>query len=176
MKTLFYLLLIFPSLAYSQTSKQDSIWMPFKSFIGNWKGNGASESGKGKYERSYHWIYNGTFIEIHNKSTYGPSTDNPKGEVHEDLGYFSYDKVRKTFVLRQFHIEGFVNQYVLDSISSDNRTITFKTEAIENIPKGWQAKERYRILNEDTIEETFLLAQPGEDFTVYSKVTLFRQK
>lgn len=176
MKKLFYLLIIFPSLTYSQTSKHDSIWIPFKSFIGTWKGDGVSESGKGKYERSYQWIYNGTFIEIHNKSTYEPSTYNPKGEVHEDLGYFSYDKVRKTFVLRQFHIEGFVNQYVLDSISPDKKTITFKTEAIENIPEGWQAKERYRIINEDVIEETFLLAQPGENFTVYSKVALHRQK
>jgi hypothetical protein len=176
MKKLFYLLLIFPSLAYSQSSKRDSIWMPFKSFIGVWKGYGVSESGKGKYERSYQWIYNGTFIEIHNKSTYAPTSNFPKGEVHEDLGYFSYDKARKTFVLRQFHIEGFVNQYVLDSISSDNRIITFKTEAIENIPKGWQAKERYRILNDNEIEETFELAEPGKDFTVYSKVTLIRQK
>lgn len=176
MKNIFCLLLIFPSLVFSQTSKHDSIWMPFKSFIGVWKGDGISESGKGKYERTYQWIYNGTFIEIHNKSTYPPSAANPKGEVHEDLGYFSYDKSRKTFVLRQFHIEGFVNQYVLDSISSDKKMMTFKTEAIENIPKGWQAKERYRILNENAIEETFELAEPGKSFGVYSKVTLIRQK
>jgi len=176
MKKLFYLLLIFPSVLYSQTSKHDSIWLPFKSFIGTWKADGISESGKGKYERTYQWIFNGNFIEIHNKSTYAPSNNNPKGEVHEDLGYFSYDKVRKTFVLRQFHIESFVNQYVLDSISSDKKTFSFKTEAIENLPKGWQAKERYRILNENTIEETFELAEPGKDFKVYSKVTLLRQK
>jgi hypothetical protein len=176
MKKIFYLLLILPSLAYSQTASHDSIWLPFKYFIGTWSGDGVSESGKGKYERTYQWIYNGTFIEIHNKSSYPPTTNNPKGEVHEDLGYFSYDKARKTFVLRQFHIEGFVNQYVLDSISPDKKIITFKTEAIENIPKGWQAKERYRIINENTIEESFELAEPGKDFSVYSKVTLLRKK
>jgi hypothetical protein len=176
MKRVLYLLLILPSLTCAQTSTHDSIWFPFKSFIGTWKGEGVGESGKGKYERTYNWIFNGTFIEIKNKTTYPPSANNPKGEVHQDLGYLSYDEIRKTFVLRQFHIEGFVNQYCLDSISSDKKTITFKTEAIENIPKGWQAKERYRILNENSIEETFELAEPGKDFKVYSKVTLVRQK
>jgi hypothetical protein len=176
MKKLLFLFLIFPSLVYSQTSRRDSIWFPLKSFIGVWKGDGVSESGNGKYERSYQWIYNKTFIAINNKSAYPPSANNPKGEVHEDLGYFSYDKARKTFVLRQFHIEGFVNQYVLDSISPDRKFMTFRTEAIENIPKGWQAKETYRILNENSFEETFELAAPGKAFEVYSKVTLFRQK
>ncbi|HSD64011.1 MAG TPA: heme-binding beta-barrel domain-containing protein [Ignavibacteriaceae bacterium] len=176
MKKLFCLLLIFPSLAYSQTSGHDSIWLPFKPFIGTWTGIGSGEPGTGKYERTYQWIYNGTFIEVRNKSTYPPSNNNPAGEVHEDLGYFSYDKGRRTLVLRQFHIEGFVNQYILDSISPDKKTMTFKTESIENIPEGWQAKERYRILNENAIEETFELAEPGKDFAVYSKVTLLRQK
>ena len=37
-------------------------------------------------------------------------------------------------MLRQFHIEGFVNQYKLESISADGKTIVFISEAIENIP------------------------------------------
>jgi len=176
MKKFFYLLLIIPSIVYSQNSKQDSLWLPFKPFIGLWRGDGGGEPGNGKYERSYEFIFNNHFIEIHNKSVYPPSASNPKGEVHEDLGFFSYDNFRKTFILRQFHSEGFVNQYSLDSISLDRKTIIFKTEQIENIPEGWQAKESYRILNENEIEETFELAEPGKSFEIYSKVKLIRQK
>lgn len=176
MKKLFYLFLIIPSLVYSQNSKRDSIWLPLKPFIGTWRGDGGGEPGNGKYERTYQFIFNNNFIEIHNKSTYPPSTAYPKGETHEDLGFISFDKNRKTFMLRQFHIEGFVNVYALDSISPDRKTIIFRTEQIENIPNGWQAKESYRILKENEIEETFELAEPGKKFEVYSKVKLVRQK
>jgi hypothetical protein len=160
---------------YAQTSKQDSIWSPFRYFIGKWNGTGAVEGDNGNYERSYQFIFNKRFIEIRNKSTFAPTEKNPKGEVHEDLGYISYDKKRKAFILRQFHIEGFVNQYKLDSISKDGKTIVFTTEAIENIPDGWKAKETYRLIRDNEFTETFELAEPNKPFEVYSKVTLKKQ-
>ena len=51
--------------------------------------------------------------------------------------------MRKTFVFRQFHGEGFVNQYTLDSLSGDKKMLVFVSEAIENIPQGWRARETY---------------------------------
>jgi hypothetical protein len=91
-----------PSLAFSQLSKQDSIWLPLKFMIGNWTGSSEGQPGKGTYERSYQQVLNKKFIEIKNKSTYPPSKDNANGEVHEDRAFISYDKGRKTFVMRNF--------------------------------------------------------------------------
>lgn len=164
-----------PTLLLAQTSKKDSLWLPFKPFIGKWQGTGGGEPGTGTYQRSYNFIFNNNFIEIRNKSIYPPGASNPQGEIHEDLGYFSYDKFRKTYVLRQFHIEGFVNVYYLDSISPDRKTIVFRTNQIENIPPGWEAKESYHIINNNEIEESFELAEPGKSFTPYSKVKLIRK-
>jgi hypothetical protein len=100
------------------------------------------------------------FIEVRNTSVYPPTDKNPAGEIHEDIGYISFDKVRRQFVLRQFHIEGFVNQYVLDSISADNKTIIFVSESIENIPSGWRARETYHIGSINEITETFIGRHP----------------
>ncbi|MFZ6009081.1 MAG: hypothetical protein ACOYXT_01940, partial [Bacteroidota bacterium] len=99
---------------------------------------------------------------------------NPKGEVHEDKGFISYDKARRTFVLRQFHVEGFVNQYKIESISTDGKTIAFISEAIENIPAGFRARETYHIISNDEFTETFELAEPGKEFELYSKAILKR--
>ena len=176
MKSILLAILLFPCSAFGQLTKQDSIWLPFATFIGTWQGTGGGEPGIGKYERSYGFILGKRFIEVRNKSIYPPTTINPDGEKHEDVGYISYDKVRKTFVLRQFHVEGFVNQYVLDSVSVDRKILVFRTEAIENIPKGWQAKESYLLTSVDEIMETFELAAPGKSFEVYTKVTLHRVK
>ena len=174
MKKIALLLLLCPILSHAQLTKQDSLWLPFKSFIGKWTGVSEGQSGSGKYERSYELVLNRKFIEVKNKSIYPPSRDNPAGEVHEDHGFISYDKSRKTFVLRQFHIEGFVNQYRVESISPDGKNIVFISEAIENIPSGFRAKETYKIISDDEFSEAFELAEPGKDFEVYSKAILKR--
>lgn len=161
---------------FAQPTKQDSIWQPLKVFIGSWEGKGGGESGIGDFVRSYRFVLNKRYIEIRNKSTYPPTAKNPKGEVHEDWGYFSYDKLRRTFVLRQFHVEGFVNQYKQESISEDGKRLVFVSEAIENIAPGWRAKETYEVLSNNQIQETFELAEPNKEFSVYSKVTLNRIK
>jgi hypothetical protein len=123
--------------------------------------------GTSKVEREYRFVLNDKFLEMKNKSTYEPQEDNPKGEVHEDCGLFSYDQGRKKFVFRQFHVEGFVNQYVLDSLPADGKTLIFVTEGIENIPSGWRARETYNILNDDEFTETFELAPPEQEFELY---------
>lgn len=176
MRTIFALLVISPLLSFGQMTKQDSIWLPFKNMIGKWNGESDGQPGKGKYERSYELVLNKKFIEVKNKSTYPPSANNPKGEVHEDHGFISYDRSRKTFVLRQFHMEGFVNQYKIESISLDGKTLVFLSESIENIPEGFRAKETYRIISNNEFIETFELAEPGKEFEVYSKAVLKRQK
>lgn len=169
MRYLLMIVLLVPTLSLAQMTKQDSVWLPLKGMLGNWSGKGGGEPGQGVYERSYNVILNKKFIEVRNKSTYPASDKKPNGEVHEDIGYISYDKARKTFVLRQFHVEGYVNQYRLESISSDGKTMVFISEAIENIPPGFKAKETYNFTGEGKFTETFELAEPGKEFEVYTK-------
>ena len=175
MKFAFALILLMPQLSFAQLTKTDSLWLPFKHFIGTWTGTGEGVDGKGTYERSYKFVYN-RYIELKNKSVYAPTKENPKGYIHEDFGVISYDKMRKTFVFRQFHIEGFVNQYVLESISLDGKTIVFVTEAIENIPKGWRCRETYTINNGNELTEAFDMAEPNKDFEPYTKASFKRLK
>ena len=84
-----------------------------------------------------------------------------------------FDRARKTLVLRQFHVEGFVNQYVQDDGGPPTR-ISFTTEAIENIPAGWRARETYIVHGPDAFEEVFELAENGKPFEVYSRAQLRR--
>ena len=175
MKSIITVLLILPILSFAQNSKIDSLWMNFQPFIGSWTGTGQGVDGVGTYERTYQFILNKQYIEVKNKTNYPPTTENPKGYVHEDIGYMSYDKMRKTFVFRQFHGEGFVNQYVLESLSSDKKTFVFVSEAIENIPQGWRARETYTV-SQDILTEIFNLAEPGKDFTPYTQAVLRKKK
>lgn len=110
---------------------------------------------------------------MRNRSEYPIQDKNPKGEIHEDEGFFSFDRTRKRLVLRQFHVEGFVNQYVQDPESSSQKLV-FRTESIENIPAGWRARETYVIHGPDEYEEIFELAEAGKGFELYSRAHLKR--
>ncbi len=148
----------------------ENIWEPFKYFIGSWDGHETGRAGIGKGDRTYKIIMGDTYLFYKNTSAFEPQEKNPDGEVHEDWTFFSYDKFRKKYVLREFHIEGFVNQYTLDSLSSlsnDNKRFVFISENVENAPEGLRGRVRVNIKNENEFVETFELAFPGKDFSLF---------
>jgi hypothetical protein len=171
-----FVLLIMPVTFLAQTDKKPDVWEPLRYFVGSWEGTSKGQAGNGKVEREYRFALNGAFLEVKNKATYAPQDKNPKGEIHEDLGFISYDKMRKKFILRQFHVEGFVNQYTLGIVSTDSKSLSFDTESIENIPAGWRARETYKILNNDEFVEIFELAPPGKEFSVYTENSFKRKQ
>jgi len=148
---------------------------PVSFMIGRWESTIEGEPGKGIGRREYTRALNNRFIRIVNRSEYPPQEKNPKGEVHEDEGFFSFDRARKRLVLRQFHVEGFVNQFVQDS-DAPNGTLVFTSEALENIPAGYRARETYIVKGSDTFEELFEIAAPGQPFQTYSRQTFTRVK
>ena len=149
---------------------------PIRFMVGTWKGESSGQSGKGTSERTYAFELGDAFLVARNTAVYPPQPKNEKGETHRDTGFISYDKLRKTLVFRQFHSEGFVNQYLLDPNATREDTVVFVTETIENIMPGWRARETYRKTGPDTMVETFELAEPRKEFEVYSVCKLTRVK
>jgi hypothetical protein len=147
--------------------KQPDPFAPIRNLEGRWRGEGQGRPGTSSVERVYEFVMGGRFLHARNTSTFAPQEKNPRGEKHEDWGMFSFDKSRKKLVLRQFHVESFVNQYVLDRVSEDRKEIVFVTEAIENLSPGFRARETYRLTNPESFEETFEIAAPGKEFAVY---------
>jgi hypothetical protein len=119
-------------------------------------------------------VLNNQFIQINDRAVYEPQERNPEGEVHEEIGYISYDRNRDKFVLREFHVEGYVNQYILEDLGPGENQVVFKTEAIENIPAGWQARTTYEILGENEFRETFDLAGPDQGWSCFIAIEFKR--
>ena len=171
-------LFVMAGLPLSIASAQPPAPDPFERvnfLVGQWEGTSEGRPGKGTVRREYTRALDGRFIRVRNRSEYPVQEKNPKGETHEDEGFISFDRARKKLVFRQFHVEGFVNQYVEDGESSSARVI-FTTESIENIPAGWRARETYVVHGPDEFEEVFELAESGKPFEVYSRARLTRLK
>ena len=150
-----------------EANKTADPWETFRYFLGQWRGIGSGNPGESQVEREYKLVLNEQFIQIINRSVYEPQERNPDGEVHEDIGFLSFDRSRQRYILREFHVEGYVNQYLLEDGDTARQTLVLRTEAIENIPPGWQARTTYGILGENEFRETFDLAGPGQELSCY---------
>jgi len=149
-------------------------WEPIRRLAGTWAGESEGHPGRGIATRTYVFVLNDGYLHERNLSTYPPQDTNEAGEVHEHWSLFSYDRRRGTLVLRQFHQEGFVNQYKLNAEMSGPGRVVFESEGFENFDNNWRARETYLFGSDDNFEETFELAKPGTDFFVYSKTAFKR--
>jgi hypothetical protein len=160
-------------LALSAAAQSDP-WAPIRIFEGKWQGEITGKPGKQLSSRQYHFELDGKFLSQRDDSVFQNDDAAAKPKTRVDFGYFSYDKFLNKIVWRQFHSEGFVNEYRLETVSADNKSLEFVTVRIENLPEGWRAKKSYRVISNDDIEETFSLAPPGKDFEVYTQAHLKR--
>lgn len=149
-------------------------WRPVERLVGNWRGSSTGEAGHAEVVRSYRKLMNGRYLQETHTSTYPPQPRNAKGEVHEHLSLISHDRQRQTLVLRQFHIEGFVNTYRLSAEPAADGKLVFESEQFENFSNAWKARETYEFTGDDRVVETFELAPPGKPFQVYSRTELQR--
>jgi len=167
------LFMLFQAQASPAPSPSPDAWSPVRFMVGEWDGESEGEPGKGTVKRSYQFVLGGKFLHERNVSTYPPQPRNPKGEVHEHWSFIGHDKARRTLVFRQFHQEGFVNQFVMGPVKPGG-PIVFDSEALENTPSGWKARETCEVISPDEFVETFELAMGDKPCQVYSKARFKR--
>ncbi len=158
----------------TRESAAEDRWEPLRFFLGDWTGAGTGRPGHSQVERSFRLTLADQFIEIRSRSLYEPQERNPAGEDHREIGLLGYDRERARYILREFHVEGFVLQYVLASPATDDAPCVWETEAIENMPPGWRARTTWEILAADSFRETFDLARPAEEWARYITTVLHR--
>lgn len=176
MRNVLLLAIFIPCLVLAQSQQEEDVWAPFEILAGKWEGTGGVGSIKSRIEAEYRFVLDGKYMEVRHRAVFPPQKDKPEGEVHEDFGIISFDRYREKFVFRQFHAEGFVNQYTLDSLSVDGDIFVFSTELIENAPPGTRAEFKLMIAGENELITTFNVAFPGKEFQCYSKNNFRRMK
>jgi hypothetical protein len=149
-------------------------WEPVRVLVGEWVGRAQGQSGTGTVRRKYSFVLRDRYLYETNISTYPSKGGNRDGEEHWSM--ISYDRVRDKLVLRQFHQEGFVNQYEVNTKASGLGRLVFDSVRFENLGKRWKARETYEILGVDEFIETFEVGEPGKKLEVYSRNHFKRYK
>jgi len=169
--TLILSFVIISGISFGQENPFDKI----NFIIGDWTGTGSGFGNEtSKIESSFQIIMNGNYIEVKNESQFAPTDKNPKGEHHIDKGFISFDKNRNLILFRQFNNEGYFNQYVLNDSLSNETTLVFETEFIENFVPNGKAKWTIRKLNENEIETIFDVSF-GKEFSCFGTNKLIKK-
>jgi len=156
--------ILFAGIINGQSSSFDQL----KFLSGKWTGNGEGfGNNKSVINSSFEFIMGGTYLEIKNESQFESTKNNPKGEHHIDKGFISFDTSRKVLVFRQFNIEGYINQYVLNTQKSNDSTLVFETETIENFIPGGKARWTIKKISEDQIETIFDVFFPNKGYSCF---------
>src|ERR1017187_144302 len=111
-------------LAMSAVAQSDP-WATVRVFEGKWEGPTSGKPGIGTTSREYRFELDGKFLSRRATSVYQPGDPAAKPPVHQDFGVFSCAASLKKLGRTQFHSEGLVNEYTLDSVSPDGKSLVF---------------------------------------------------
>lgn len=165
-------LIIASGLCFGQTNAFEKI----NFIIGEWSGTGSGfGNDKSKIESSFQLVMNDNYIEVKNESIFEPTEQKPEGEHHIDHGFISYEKSRDVIIFRQFHIEGFVTRYTLSDSLSDQNTLVFETDLIENFVPGGKARWTIKKISDNEIETTFDVSFPNKGYTCFGVNKLIKK-
>ena len=115
-------------------------------------------------------------MQVSHKAVYPPQEKNPKGEIHEDAAFLSFDRGREEIRHAAVSHRRLREPLCAGTYQRGRAHADLRHGAIENIPPGWRGRETYRFASDDEFTETFELAAPGKDFTVYSVARFTRKK
>ena len=134
---------------------------------GEWRGVGEGDPGTSGSERHVDSYLGNKYIRATGRSVYPKQDKSPKGEVHEQLNLWSFDRARSVIVMREFDTLGFVCTYVLDKAASAPDRWVLVAESLENVPKGWKARYVITRKAEDEYHEMLELDPDGKGFQPY---------
>lgn len=145
-----------PNLAWASPSSSDRLsaiaWL-----VGEWSGVGEGHPGTSATSRHAARVQNDHFIRVEGRSVYPRQERNAAGEIHSSVDYWSFDRQRGLFVLRQFDSLGFVSTYVQDRAASSGERLVLVSEHLENVPAGWRGRYSYEHEAPDEYRELFEL-------------------
>ncbi|MGD8306696.1 MAG: hypothetical protein PVF17_08590 [Ignavibacteria bacterium] len=161
------LLALFITISYAGFAQNH--FANFEFLIGDWQGVETGVAGDGIGFRTYKYELNKNYIFSHNQSTFPISEKKPRGEVHRDISVMSFNSNDSSIVLREFHVEGFTNIYLLNEEYSEDNKFVFITREIENNPGGWAARLIIEKISDTEFIEYFDIAMDGKNFSPFLK-------
>jgi len=169
MKWMVIAALLFATVAYGQSDTDK--WSGFRPLEGRWTGEGEGFGSVSDVTHEWGLALEGHFLQLQTVSTVRAAAGD--GEVHEDVGFLSFDTDRSSYVFRQFLSEGYVNTFDVSILEGENLKILFAARESESAG-GMRAQMRLEMLSDSEYEMVLDLAMPGKDFSACQTMRMKR--
>jgi hypothetical protein len=160
MKTKLYLVIGFLALTINSSGQQNSSWTKWAWLIGEWRGEGSGEPGKGGGVFSFRPDLNEKILVRKDHSEY-PATAKRPAVIHDGLLIVYLDFSGNPSKAIYFDNEGHTINY---SIDYSDKNIILLSDKIPNAPLF---RLTYTLLGNETINTKFEMSQDGEKFMTY---------
>ena len=145
-------------------------WTAFQPLVGQWQGTGAGFGSTSQVWHTWEFVLGGNFLRLVTRSI--SIREDGSEDVHEDVGFLSFDTDREAFVFRQFLTEGYVNTYDL-VVSAEGSVIDFGYREAESAGE-MRARMKLTFKGNDAYEMVLDLAFPGKDFKACQRMEMAR--
>ena len=146
-------------------------WAPIRYLLGEWEGADIGKEDSSRIVQEYRFALGGKFVRSATHAEFDPAEAGVEPEVHEDVGYLSFDADRGLIIFRQFHSEGFVNTYALERATEDS--LIFVSESTEG-SSGSRVRLRYWLSGADEFVQELDLAPPERSYFTYKRMKMVR--
>lgn len=148
-------------LSVAPASAEDDIWGAFNPLLGKWRGESEGFGSTARVKHDWEFVMKGAFLALHTDSR----GEGPRGpEMHEDVGFLSFDRDAERWVFRQFLSEGFVNTFVVKPEEVDGLP-AFDFEFLTAESAGsMRVRMRLVFTSQDAYTMTLDLAGKGGDY------------
>jgi hypothetical protein len=157
---LFFCVVLITCITKTSLSQQNSSWAKWSWLMGEWKGEGSGEPGKGGGTFVFKNELDGKILVRRSHSEY-PASGSKPAIVHDDLMIVYPDLSGKPAKAIYFDNEGHTINY---SITYSDKTIVLLSDKIPNVPIF---RLTYIMLDDKTIDTKFEISQDGEKFMMY---------
>jgi hypothetical protein len=160
MKTKLYLTASLFMIMTTCFGQQTASWTKWSWLVGEWKGEGSGEPGKGGGIFTFKTDLNDKILVRKAHSEY-PATAGKPAIVHDDLLIVYLDFSGNPSKAIYFDNEGHTINY---SITYSEKAIVLLSDKIPHVPVF---RLTYNLLDNDSIDTKFEMSQDGEKFMVY---------
>ncbi|OWK74405.1 hypothetical protein CBW16_03070 [Flavobacteriaceae bacterium JJC] len=160
MKTKLLFTIAFFAFFTSCFGQQSTSWNQWNWLIGEWKGEGKGEPGKGGGTFSFKPDLDQKIIIRKSHSEY-PATEKKPKIIHDDLMIVYSDFTGNAAKAIYFDNEGHTIHY---SITYPEKSIVLTSDKMPNVP---MFRLTYTLLNNGAVNTKFEMSQDGEKFMTY---------
>ena len=160
MKAKLFFTIILTTIITAGFGQQSSSWAKWSWLMGEWKGEGSGEPGKGSGAFSFKTDLDNKILVRKAHSEY-PGVSGKPATIHDDLLIVYLDFSGNPAKAIYFDNEGHTINY---TISYNDKTIILLSDKISNMPVF---RLTYTLLNDDSINTKFEMSQDGEKFMKY---------